>query len=224
MLRRIFLVLITCLLFANCKHHHEISEEEKKEIISELAEIKRLDQKFAGMPPSELREEYGHERAWEIFELQRDSVGLINQRKIKALYEQYGYLGEQEIGKEASTDFWLPIQHADNDIPFQQEMLKALESILTEGSNDLVHYAMLEDRINVNLGRPQRFGSQLTYNNNGQAIPKYGLVDSTKVDSLRRNYLLPNFKVYYNDMTRMHFEMNKEYLLEEGITKPLLYK
>ena len=103
MLRRIFFVLGISLLFTNCDNGLPISEEEKKEVISQLAEIKRLDQKFAGMPPSELQEEYGHEKAWEIFEMQRDSIGLINQRKIKELYKRYGYLGEVQIGEEVKA-------------------------------------------------------------------------------------------------------------------------
>lgn len=211
------------LLLLSCNGNKTISEEEKPQIVAALNEIMELDQKYAGIPSNELREKYGNQKAWEIFKKQRDSIGLLNQNRIKKLYSKYGYLGEQKVGEEAATDFWVVIQHADNDIPFQQEMLKAMETEIAKGSKDKYHYAMLEDRINVNLNKPQRFGSQVTYNDLGQAIPKNGLVDSTAVDSLRKAHSMPDFIEYYNQMTEMHFEMNKQLFLDKGISEPQLY-
>ncbi|MFT5847990.1 MAG: hypothetical protein ACJARX_002170 [Psychroserpens sp.] len=72
-------------------------------------------------------EAHGFEKGWEIFEGKRDSIGLINQEKIKQLYTTYGYLGHKEVGEEASSNFWISIQHADNDVAFHQEMLRALK-------------------------------------------------------------------------------------------------
>ncbi|WP_460190064.1 DUF6624 domain-containing protein [Urechidicola sp. KH5] len=223
-MKRIILLFFIGILCMSCEKEREITKKEKEKILAELSQIDFIDQKYAGIPPADLREKYGNQKAWEIFKQKRDSVGIDNQNRIRRLYKDYGYLGEKKIGEEASTSFWLPIQHADNDIPFQQEMLKAMKKEIEKGSTDKYHYAMLEDRINVNLKKPQRFGSQLTYNNKGQAIPKIGIIDSTIVDSLRKAYELPNLKEYYNGMTEMHFEMNKKMFLEKGITEPQLYK
>ena len=222
--KRLILLIFVTTFFISCKKEKEISEQEKEKIIIELNKIRTIDQKYAGIPPVDLREKYGNKKAWEIFKQKGDSVGIDNQKRIKQLYKDYGYLGEKKIGKDAATSFWLVIQHADNDIPFQQEMLKAMKKEIENGSSDKYHFAMLEDRINVNLNKPQRFGSQVTYNDKGQAIPKIGLIDSTNVDSLRKAYTLPSFKEYYNGMTEMHFEMNKKMLFEKGITEPQLYK
>ncbi|RNC87740.1 MAG: hypothetical protein ED556_00695 [Winogradskyella sp.] len=223
-MKKIVLLSIFGILLVNCNSNKKISEQDKVQILLELNAIRTLDQEYAGMPPENLREKYGNKKAWEIFELQQDSVDLINQEKIKSLYMKYGYLGEKKIGEDAASDFWLPIQHADNDVAFQKKMLKAIKKEIENGSKDKYRYAMLEDRINVNLNRPQRFGSQLTYNEKGQAIPRFGLIDSTVVDSLRKAYSMPSFKEYYNDMTIMHFELNKKYLAEQGITEPQLYE
>ncbi len=223
-MKRILLFPILSIALVNCIGEKRISEEDKTAILSELNEIKILDQRFAGIPPTDLTEKHGNKKAWEIFEAQRDSIGMINQQKIKNLYKEYGYLGEKKVGEDAASDFWLPIQHADNDVAFQKEMLDAMGKEIKSGSDDKYHYAMLEDRININLNRPQRFGSQLTYNEKGQAIPKIGLIDSTIVDSLRKEFKLPSFKEYYNQMIIMHFEMNKQMFLDKGITEPQLYK
>lgn len=222
-MKPLFLWSFIGLLALSCKQEKTISEEEKPQVVAALNEIMELDQKYAGIPSNELREKHGNQKAWEIFKKQRDSVGLVNQNKIKELYQKYGYLGEQKVGKEAATDFWVVVQHADNDIPFQQEMLKAMKTEIEKGSKDKYHYAMLEDRINVNLNKPQRFGSQVTYNDLGQAIPKNGLVDTTAVDSLRKAHSMPDFIEYYNQMTEMHYEMNKQLFLDKGIMEPQLY-
>ena len=214
-MKKIILLLFIAITCIKCKIEREITEQEKQKIFAELNQIRTIDQKYAGIPPAELREKYGNQKAWEIFKKQRDSVEIDNQNRIERLYKDYGFLGEKKVGKEAATSFWLPIQHADNDTAFQQKMLKAMKKEIEKGSAHKNHYAMLEDRINVNLKKPQRFGSQVTYNDKGQAIPKIGLIDSTIVDSLRKAYTLPSFKEYYNGMTEMHFEMNKQMLLEK---------
>jgi hypothetical protein len=223
-MKRIILLLFIGTLCISCKTEREITEQEKEKILAELTQIEFIDQKYAGIPPADLREKYGNQKAWKIFKQERDSVGIDNQNRIKRLYKEYGYLGEKKVGEKAATSFWVPIQHADNDIPFQQEMLKAMKKEIENGSSDKYNYAMLEDRINVNLKKPQRFGTQVTYNEKGQAIPKIGLIDSTNIDSLRKAFTLPSFKEYYNGMTEMHFEMNKKMFLEKGITEPQLYK
>ena len=186
--------------------------------------IEKIDQKYAGIPFNDLVKQYGNEKAWKIFESKRDSVGLDNQKRIKKLYSTYGYLGFKEVGKENSVKFWLPIQHADNDVEFQKKMLKELKKQIQTNNANKSDYALLEDRIAINTNQKQRFGSQVTYNVNGQAIPKNGLIDSLNIEKLRAEYDLPTFKDYYNNMTIMHFEMNKEVLKKQGITEPKLYK
>ena len=211
----IFLFLIGCT--------KNISDTERAEIIKQLQEIKTIDQKYAGIPPQELFDQYGNEKAWQLFTAKRDSVAIENQNKIKELYKKYGYLGYAQIGKEASGDFWISIQHADNDVAFQKEMLAALKTEIEKDNASKAEYALLEDRVAVNLGQKQRFGTQLTYNSKGQAIPKIGIKDSLNVDKLRTEYDLPALLEYYNMMTLSHFEMNKEYLKQLGITEPYLY-
>lgn len=215
------LVLMFCIALVSCASP-KMSETEKEAVLKELKYIYDVDQKFAGLPPKELTEKYGNQKGWQMFLAQRDSVGNDNQRRIKQLYRQYGYLGLKQVG-EKETDFWISIQHADNDIGFQKQMLKVLKKEIRRNNSPRIHYAMLEDRIAVNTHQKQRFGSQVTYNKMGQAIPKNGLIDSANVEKLRKAYDMPTFKKYYNDMTIMHFEMNKEQLNKAGILKPVLY-
>jgi len=221
MKKTIFFLL---LILISCKSYQKISTSERENIISELDYIVNIDQKYSGGAFEELLSKYGKKEGWKIFEAKRDSVGIENQKRIKNLYSKYGYLGYNQVGKENSTKFWLPIQHADNDVKFQQKMLEELRREIKKNNASKNEYAMLEDRIAINLKKKQRFGTQVTYSADGQAIPKYGLIDNVNIEKLRSEYKLESFKDYYNWMTTNHFEMNKEYFVKKGITKPLLYK
>jgi hypothetical protein len=217
----IFLILVVI----SCTSTKEISNLEKEKITSELDYIYNIDQKYGTGTPSEyLIKKFGLIEAWRIFSLERDSVGVTNQQKIKKLNSKYGYLGFDKVGEEYSKKFWITIQHADNDIEFQQKMLKELGKEIEKNNAEKSNYAMLEDRIAINLNQKQRFGSQLTYNKAEQAIPKNGLLDSLNVDNLRIKYNLPPFKEYYNLMTTLHFEMNKDLFLQRGMKQPKLYE
>lgn len=219
-------ILLSGVIFAviSCSSHKPISDSEREKIISELDYIRNIDQEYARIPSEEMREKYGEEKAWKIFEAKRDSVGKDNQNKIKKMYARYGYLGFKQVGKESATKFWISIQHADDNIEFQKEMLAAMKKEIKKNNAHKNEYAMLEDRVAINSNQKQRFGTQVTYNKAEQAVPKNGLKDSANVDKLRLEYGLPTFKDYYNQMTTMHFEMNKKSFVKKGITEPKLYQ
>lgn len=218
------IIFIFFLIFIGCKSYQKISNSEKENIISELDYIGNIDQKYAGVPTEQLIEKYGSDKAWKLFKIKRDSVDLENQNRIKKLYNKYGYLGFDKVGKENTTKFWLPIQHADNDVGFQKKMLKELRKEIKKNNARKDSYALLEDRIAINSNKKQRFGTQVTYSNDGRAIPKNGLIDSLNIEKFRTEYGLPPFKDYYNDMSKMYFDLNKDVLSKKGISEPKLYK
>ena len=81
----------------------------------------------------------------------------------------------------------------------------------------------MTDRVEINKGKKQIYGTQVTYNSQGQAYPK-PLLDSVNVDKRRAEVGLEPLEQYLNMMTLMHFEINKEFLKGKGIAEPKLYK
>ncbi len=144
-------ILFLLLILISCKSYQKISTSERENILSELDSIGNIDQKYSGIAFPDLTNKYGKIDGWKIFEAQRDSVGIDNQKRIKKLYSKYGYLGYSQVGKEKSTKFWLPIQHADNDVEFQKKVLKDLRREIKKNNARKSEYAMLEDRIAINL-------------------------------------------------------------------------
>lgn len=63
-------------------------------------------------------------------------------------------------GSSASSAAWLLTQHADRNPNFQREVLTILEPLVAEGETSASNFAYLHDRVAVNTGRPQRYGTQ----------------------------------------------------------------
>lgn len=86
------------------------------------------------------------------------------------------------------------------------------------------NYAYLTDRVRLNTSQKQVYGTQVTYNiDSCQAIPM-PLVDSLTVNQRRKQLGLPPIEVYLNEMSGLHFMMNKAEYEKQGILKPKLVK
>ncbi|MCC7075264.1 MAG: hypothetical protein IT383_28385 [Deltaproteobacteria bacterium] len=90
-------------------------------------------------------------------------------------------------GEEAAQAAWLIAQHADNDVYFQRDVLARLEKLLPSGEVKRDNYAYLWDRVAVNEGRKQRFGTQGSCTGPGRWEPRE-LEDPARVDALREQF------------------------------------
>jgi hypothetical protein len=84
-----------------------------------------------------------------------DARNLIVVNKIIA---QYGWLGPQKVGVNASQALFLVIQHAD--LKTQQAYLPMIRTAEKNGETLSTNLAILEDRINMREGKAQLYGSQ----------------------------------------------------------------
>ena len=81
---------------------------------------------------------------------------------------------------------------------FQKKVLKAMNKEVKKGNANPSDYAYLYDRVKVNAGEKQKFGTQLDFDKTGNPFPKIGLMDSANVDKLRKVYGLEPLQDYYN--------------------------
>lgn len=95
----------------------------------------------------------------------------------------------------ASNAAWLMIQHADRDPAFQQEMLVMLEPLVAEGEIEPSDFAYLFDRVAVNAGRAQRYGSQGRCVAKGVWAPN-DLEDPERVQALRDEFGMGSLAEY----------------------------
>jgi hypothetical protein len=66
------------------------------------------------------------------------------------------------VGEDDSAVAWLLAQHADRDPVRQRTFLQALRGAVRQGEASAAHLAYLEDRVRVNTGGPQLYGTQFT--------------------------------------------------------------
>ena len=78
--------------------------------------------------------------------------------ELRRIYEKYGWPRISVVGKGAAGDYWLLVQH--QDLAFQKQLLPALQRAVEEGEASKVNYAYLYDRVMVNEGKPQHWGTQ----------------------------------------------------------------
>ena len=146
-----------------------------------------------------------------------DSVFLANELRVSAVFGKYGFPGYDLVGEKGSNNFWLIVQHCDKNVSFQQKVLKAMKKELPRHNADPKNFAYLADRVSLNTGRKQIYGTQLIYNTDScQAIPK-PLEDSLNVDKRRTALGLEPIESYLNWMSQAHFEMNKAVYEKKGI-------
>lgn len=87
------------------------------------------------------------------------SIDQRNTARMKVIVEQIGWPKSSVVGREAAHNAWVLVQHADHDVEFQAyclELMKACPS----GEVEKVDIAYLEDRVKVNSGQPQVYGTQ----------------------------------------------------------------
>ena len=84
---------------------------------------------------------------------------------------------------------------ADNDAPFQRKVLEMLEPLLASGETNPSNFALLHDRVTVNEGRLQRYGTQGFCVGPGKWAPR-PIEDPEHVDARRKAMNLPPMADY----------------------------
>lgn len=125
---------------------------------------------------------------------------------LKDLYLKFGYPTIQSVGKESSEHYFIFILHSDSDPKFQSDMLPILKKHLKSGSVSKKDYAYLYDRVKRNTGGKQLYGTQLSFDGNGNLfdsnnkimLPK-DLADPETVDKRRKKMGLQPIEKYYEE-------------------------
>lgn len=113
-------------------------------------------------------------------------MDLVHGIAIHRIIDQYGYPTSCMVGKKALEDFWLLVQHQDDDLDLQKNCLEHCDFAPKE-------YALLFDRVSVNLGKKQYYGTQ------------YGapIDDEEGVDLRRKEFGLEPISEYHARMRKM---------------------
>lgn len=123
-------------------------------------------------------------------------------QRLRRIVEERGWPTHDEVGKDGGTAAWLVAQHADFDVAFQQWALVRLTAAARAGQADRTEVAYLADRVAVNTGVPQVYGSQVRCRD-GEPRPATRLKRPGDVDSLRHRVGMDPLAAYYDELALM---------------------
>lgn len=115
---------------------------------------------------------------------------------VKSIVKDYGWPKVSEIGVDGQNNFWLMVQHADQDVLFQKRSLTEMEKLKKTNEINFEHYAFLHDRVQCNLNFKQLYGTQVNWTNNGKASGFRPIVQEDSVDRRRISLGLLPLSIY----------------------------
>ena len=168
----------------NCR----VDEELRRELLARCEEDQRIRNLVSAQPgrhmvrlPEELVAEWRR-------------IDEENTRWLAEVLSARGWPGRTLVGEEGAGAAWLLAQHADRDPVRQRAFLDALRSAAGQGQASRTHLAYLEDRVRVNAGQPQLYGTQFTVTD-GEIGPS-PIEDRQRLDERRAEAGLEPFADY----------------------------
>ncbi len=127
--------------------------------------------------------------------LRSDSICLV---KAEAIIAQYGYPGKTMVGMSRQDHVWAIIQHAP---PAKQEQyFPLIDEAAQKGEMNKRAWALLVDRIKMNNGEPQIYGSQVVPDDATGGLKFYTIEDEPNVNKRRAEVGLKPLEEYAQRM------------------------
>lgn len=89
-----------------------------------------------------------------------DSINELHYLRIRQIVKIHGFPNFSLVGYSGMQGAWLLIQHQDKYPGFQKEALRLLKKELRRNEADSRQYAYLVDRVHINTGKKQIYGTQ----------------------------------------------------------------
>ena len=124
------------------------------------------------------------------------TVDRKHNSRIHELIEEFGYPDTEMVGEEGLKDFWLLVQHQDGDLGLQKDCFEKCDFAPKEK-------ALLVDRIKVNSGEEQEYGTQLQMGEDKKLTPK-PIHKPEDVDSRRKEVGLGPLSEYVDRLNKKY--------------------
>ncbi|GGY27178.1 DUF6624 domain-containing protein [Streptomyces djakartensis] len=116
--------------------------------------------------------------------------------RLNEIMDEVGWPTAALVGADAARAAWLIAQHADRQLDVQRRALRLLEGAVEAGAAGARELAFLRDRMLVNEGREQVYGTQIAgVREDGSPIP-WPCVEPERVDELRAGVGIEPFADY----------------------------
>ena len=115
-----------------------------------------------------------------------EEVHRENAARLRELIESRGWPAEDIAGKDGAEAAWFIAQHSIGERDLQRQVLRLLHACISEERVPAWHAAYLEDRIAIQEGRLQRYGTQWMQDPVDGRVRPLSLADVDHVNEWRR--------------------------------------
>jgi hypothetical protein len=183
------------------KQADELAKLKYPKIAKMLDSMEVSDQKFRNQS-TDLQNKGSEWHSPEIQQVMKNGqkADSLNMIVLKKLFKEYGFLGIEEVGKQGSSNFWLMMQHCDKDPKFQEEVLSEMKKHIERKNANPSNYAYLIDRVKVNTGKPQVYGTQMKLNQDGSSYEPKPVIEPENLNKRREEVGLSTIEEYIGVM------------------------
>lgn len=197
------LIIILFLLSNNC--FSQLKSNINSTLIRRIDSLKLEDQKWRnlltdfenGVNINNLSKEFISENI--------SKTDSLNYFELEKVIQKNGYPTISRFGSTSSHNFWLMVQHQDNHIDFQEKVLLLMKEALLKHEVSGKDFAYLTDRVLVNKGEKQMYGTQMTLNKEQTSYEPKSLFDPEKVNERRMSVGLGPIELYIQTMNNRYF-------------------
>ena len=167
--------------FEICKKYSvEIVENEKLQL--ELIKMYVNDQYVRSNLMTDILQKYNLSKDQVIIDSNGINTDERNRERLKEIIAKYGFPTKKMVGKDAMNGVFFMIQHADGENAWQKSQLTNIKNAVKMGDLDSQSFAYLYDRIKINSGEKQLYGTQFA---NVDAVNNIVELDKTEdIDNL----------------------------------------
>lgn len=126
-----------------------------------------------------------------------EKQNIIDEKNIKIvtkIIDSLGWLGKDKIGKNANNALYIVIQHA-HEFDIRKKYLPIMKDAVKKGNAEKSQLANMIDRFELLNNRKQIYGTQISYDVNGNAYI-INLIDSVNVNLRRKSMNLDPIENY----------------------------
>ena len=118
-----------------------------------------------------------------------EELHRANASRLRRIIAVFGWPGITLVGDKGAKAAWRIGLHSISEPPFMRQCRDLLEHASEASDAPRWQFAIIDDRIRVYEGRPQRYGTQLRVGANG--LEPYPLENEARVSSMRAQAGLP---------------------------------
>ncbi len=128
-----------------------------------------------------------------------EKIDEKNIRILRKIIKKYGWPSINMVGREANRTAWIVAQHSDFGLKFQKKCLSLLKKSVSVGESEKEDLAYLTDRVLVNEGKKQLYGTQFYINKKG-VFTYRSIINKKDLNQRRKAMNMGKFEVYEKNL------------------------